>query len=119
MPTQLDASVNSVWSLFVSEEPQVVLCETEHEALTLKAKWEASVHVLGPFEHPRHELPLVQAAADASLQLEQLATEFDSTKQARQLRAIRKSLIHAIRSVYPFDSVALPDGSSWNLKSKV
>jgi len=119
MPTQLNTSVNSIWSLFLTGEPQVVLCETEHEALNLKTRWEASVDVYGPFEHPRHELPLIEAAAEAALRLGQLASALDSTEHAAEVWAIQRTLNQAIGSIYPFDSVTLSDGSSWNLKSEV
>ncbi len=63
------------WSLYVADEEEVVLCETQEDAIRLKKAWSRSTHVSGPFEHPRHELPLVRAAYDASTRIEEMLSK--------------------------------------------
>jgi hypothetical protein len=72
------------------------------------------VNVEGPFEHPRHELPLVVAAAHALRLLRemQLHGEVD---RGSELHEALDELEVAIREVFPFRSVYLKDGRSFDI----
>ncbi|MFH1108661.1 MAG: hypothetical protein V1790_05625 [Planctomycetota bacterium] len=102
----------SVFTLYDSDN-QVTICETRREAEATKRRFSRLVTVEGPFEHPRHELPLVVAAAHALKVLREMQLHSD-VDRASDLREARNELELAIRKVFPFRSVHLKDGRSFD-----
>lgn len=106
------------WSLYVANEEDVVLCETQEDAIHLKTAWSRSVHVSGPFEHPRHELPLIQTAFEASVRIDNMLSKANIEDRTREeLASINRELKKAIKQVYPFDLLPLHGGHLANLNS--
>ncbi len=95
----------------------VTMYETYRDALAGKLSIERLVDAVGPFRMPRHELPLVRAAARVLRYLKQRTTS-KSTPRTTLPDEVVNELGRALASVFPFQSVRLSDGSTFRVRAK-
>jgi hypothetical protein len=102
------SDVEHVYSLY-NRDDDVILFDRLSDARNAKSRLEQVVDVEGPFSHPRHELPLLRAAAKAARDLRTLDRE-NPSRTADELGRIASDLEEAVRLVYPLRRLPLEDG---------